>query len=225
MNDAVPPELQATFERERRAARDARPKDPAAHRALTIRMYGRLAELQAGVIAQHGVGVACRRGCAFCCHLRVEIRPHEAFVLAAHIRSKFDAGEVARIVARLDENLARIAPLTADEHIRAGIPCALLADGVCTVYEGRPAACRKYYSVSVDTCRRAFDDTSAPLTGPLEDDRVRLAGNAVALGFAQGRADAGFDTELYELHFALSHALAGEQAERRWRGGKRPFVR
>jgi hypothetical protein len=223
-DDVVPPEVQATFERERSNARRARPKDAAELRALTVRMYGRLGALQQDVIARHDVNVACRRGCSYCCHLRVEIRPHEAFVLADFIRSRFDAAQCAIILSRLEENLARIAPLTAEQHVRAGIPCALLKDGACSMYDGRPAACRKYYSVSIETCRSAFWDTAAPLTGPIEDDRVRLSGNAVALGFAKGREEAGLDATLYELHFALRHALSSPRAEKRYRDGKRPFV-
>jgi Fe-S-cluster containining protein len=81
----------------------------------------------------------------------------------------------ARAIARIEENLKRIAPLTPDQHIRSVIPCALLEDGVCTVYEARPATCRKYYSVSVETCRNSFNDPSAPLSGDIEDEQVRLA--------------------------------------------------
>jgi Fe-S-cluster containining protein len=120
--------------------------------------------------------------------------------------------------------LRRISPLTSAQHIRAGIACALLEDGACSVYQGRPAACRKYYSISVETCKSAFKDTSAPIVGPLEDEQVRLAGNAVALGFAKGIEDAGLDSTLYELHFALRQALTNPKAEKRYRDGKKPFV-
>lgn len=188
-------------------------------------MYGRLAELQADTIARTGVAFECRRGCRYCCYLRVEIRPHEAFLLAAHVATKFDATRREATLRRLEENLRRIAPLSPEEHVRAGIPCALLdAQGTCSAYEARPAACRKYYSMSVDVCRNAFEDTSAPLTGEIEHGEVRLAGNAVALGFAKGLEDAGYDASLYELHGALHRALADPRAEKRYRRGQRPFV-
>lgn len=222
--NSVPPDLQLAFNRERDEARARKSADATAARLQTVRMYGRLAALQAAVISQGGVQVACERGCHYCCHLRVEIRPHEAFVLAHHIQTKFTPAQRAQAIARIEENLQRIAPLTAEQHIRAGIPCALLVDGACSVYEGRPATCRKYYSVSVDTCRNAFNDTAAPLTGPIEDEKVRLAGNAVALGYAKGLEDAGFDTALYELHGALHRALTQPKSERRYRDGKRAFV-
>ena len=201
-----------------------RPADTAAMRTQTIRMHGRLAALQRDVIAKENVSLACERGCSYCCHLRVEIRPHDAFVLAQHIRTKYAPAQHAQAIARIEENLRRIAPLSPAQHVRAGIPCALLVEGACSAYEARPATCRKYYSVSVETCRNAFLDTSAPLTGALEDDAVRLAGNAVALGHAKGLEDAGYDATLYELHDALLRALTQPKAEKRYRDRKRPFV-
>jgi Fe-S-cluster containining protein len=212
--------LQAAFDGERREAR-ALAEAPAA--SQTVRMYGRLAALQADAIAQRRVEVACARGCSYCCHLRVEMRPHEAFALAEYIDRSSDEARRARIVSALEANLRRIAPLGAAEHVRAGIGCALLEDGACSVYAARPAACRKYYSVSVSTCRDAWRDTRAPLTGELEDEGVRLAGNAVALGFAKGLDDAGYDTALYELHFALLKALTEPKAAKRYRQRKKAF--
>jgi hypothetical protein len=220
----APAALQAAFDRERRDARRRKAADAGEAHAHTIAMYGRLAALQRETIAGENVDVACARGCSYCCHLRVELRPHDAFVLAEHIRTHFTADERARAVARIEENLRRIAPLAPADHVRAGIPCALLVDGACSAYEARPATCRKYYSLSVDVCRHAFEAPAAPLIGEIENERVRLAGNAVALGYAKGLEDAGFDAALYELHFALLKALTDPKAEKRYRRGKRAFV-
>jgi len=225
MDSPVLPEVQAAFDRERSDARARPPADAAAFRTQTISMYGRLAALQADAIARTRVEFACKRGCSYCCHLRVEIRPHEAFTLAHYIATKFDAGHRARMLRRIEENRQRIAPLSPQAHVRAGIACALLDEhGACTAYEARPAACRKYHSMSVDVCRNAFNDTEAPLTGEIEHEDVRLAGNAVALGFAKGLEDAGYDIALYELHDALHRALTDPRSERRYRHGKRAFV-
>jgi Fe-S-cluster containining protein len=226
MSEFVPAPIQAAFDRECVTARAAvrLAKDPVAHRTLTVRMYGRLAELQQQVIVQEKVAVACRSGCSYCCSQRVEMRPYEAFVLADFIQTRFDAGQRARMQRRLDENLKKIAVMHREQHVQAGIACALLEDGICSVYEGRPAACRKYYSVSVDTCRAAYDNPAAPLSGPLEHDNLRFAGNAVALGFAKGLNDAGYNTDMFELHQALKLALDSNKPEKRYRDGKKPFV-
>ena len=217
-------ELQAAFDRERKEARAGKPVDAALLRTQTVRMYGRLAALQDDTIARDNVDVACERGCSYCCHLRVEIRPHEAFVLAQHVAGKFSVEQRARAMARIEENLSRIAHLSPEQHIRAGIPCGLLEGGSCSVYEARPATCRKYHSVSAETCRNAYNDTSAPLTGEIEHEQVRLAGNAVALGHAKGLEDAGYDAALCELHHALHRALTDPRAEKRYRRRKRAFV-
>jgi Fe-S-cluster containining protein len=224
VNGHVPPALQAAFQRERESARVQKPADAAAARAQTVRMYGRLARLQQDVVAERSIEFACKRGCSYCCHLRVEVRPHDAFVLAQHVATTFSADERARVTARIEHNLRRIAPLTPEEHVRAGIPCAFLEDGACSVYEARPATCRKYHSLSVEVCRSAFEDTSAPLAGEIENEEVRLAGNAVALGYAKGLEDAGYDADLYEFHYAVHKALTDPKAERRYRRGKRAFV-
>lgn len=226
MSETIPAPIQAAFERERQQALlDARAaKEVVGIRALAVKMYGRLAELQQQVIADEHVAFACMQGCSYCCHLRVELRPHEAFVLAQHIHSRFNDQERAEVMSRLAENLERITPLTREQHIGAGIACALLVDGNCSAYEARPAACRKYYSLSVDTCRAAFNDTSAPLTGQLEHDNVRFAGNAVTLGFAKGMEDAGYNIDMFELHRALKLALESNKPEKRYRAGKKPFI-
>ncbi len=218
------PDLQATFDRERQEARAAGSANLVDARSRTIRMYDRLAAAQSSVIEQTRVELACAKGCAYCCHLRVEIRPHDAFVLAQQMRARFSGEQLDKAIERLASTVARIGVLTPEQHVRAGIPCALLENGACSVYEGRPATCRKYYSVSVDTCRSAFEDTSAPLVGQIQDEATRLAGNAVALGYAKGLEDAGYDAALYELNFAVHTALTQPKAEKRYRQGKRAFV-
>jgi Fe-S-cluster containining protein len=224
MSTAVPPELQAAFDSERKETRKAPASDASAMRAYTVQMHGRLASLQQVVATSSAASFDCKAGCAYCCHLRVEIRPHDAFLLAHHVSTRVDPAMRERLMDRIEETRQRVASLSREEHIRAGIPCALLVDGRCSVYEARPTTCRKYHSVSVETCRNAYNDTSAPLTGDIEDEQVRLAGNAIALGFAKGLEDAGYDANLYELHDALHRALTDPRCERRWRRGKRAFV-
>lgn len=224
MTETVPAPIQAVFERERADARRAVARDGDAVRQQVVRMYSRIETEQHAVIANTSLRLACERGCNYCCHQRVEVRPYEAFVLAEYLRNNLSPQAQADIKHRLAENRARIEPLAPLQHTQSGIPCALLDNGACSVYEARPAACRKYYSLSVDTCRSAFEHPGEPLSGPLEDDSLRLAGNAVALGFARGIEEAGRDADRYELHAALLEALDNPKASRRYRDGKKAFV-
>lgn len=224
MSETVTAATQAAFERERAEARCVLPRDGDAVRAQVVRMYARLEVQQDTVIAESNLTLACERGCNYCCHQRVEIRPYEAFVLADYVRTKMTAAEQEDVKSRLAENLERIKPLESLQHTQAGIACALLVSGACSVYEARPAACRKYYSLSVDTCRAAFEHPTEPLIGPLEDDDLRLAGNAIALGYARGIEESGRDANRYELHAALLDVLENPKSARRYRDGKKAFV-
>ncbi len=224
---AIPTELQAAFDQERNKTRRLfeQSRDPRTLAQSTIRMYGRLADLQAQVRDQQKVEVACAAGCHHCCYLRVEVRPYEAFVLAGHIRAHFKGDALAALLSRIEENLGKVSSLAPDAHHRAGVACALLdASGRCSVYDARPAACRKYYSLHLDTCKEARANPSAPLARDIEHEALRLAGNAVALGFAKGVEEAGLDADRVELHRALHSALTNAKSEKRWRDGKRPFV-
>ena len=224
MTETVSADSQAAFERERTAARRSVARDADAVRAQVVRMYSRLESEQVAVISATKLVLACELGCNYCCHQRVEIRPYEAFVLAEHVRTRMTVAEQADVKSRLVANRTRIAPLAPMQHTQAGIACALLVNGACSVYEARPAACRKYYSLSVDTCRSAFEHPAEPLNGPLEDDTLRIAGNAVALGYAKGIDESGRDADRYELHSALLEALENPKALRRYRDGKKAFV-
>lgn len=224
MTDSISTALQATFERERGDARGTLARDADAVRAQVVRMYSRLAREQEAVITSAKLALACERGCNYCCHQRVEMRPYEVFILAEYIRTRMTAAQQVEVRSRLAANKARIAPLAPLQHTQAGMACALLVDGACSVYETRPAACRKYYSLSVDTCRNAFERPTEPLNGPLENDDLRLAGNAVALGFARGVEESGRDANRYELHAALLEALDNPKSAKRYRDGKKAFV-
>lgn len=73
--------------------------------------------------------VACSRGCTSCCHYNVDVFPIEA----------------ERIEKRT--GLAR----STGPHPRQnfhGAPCTFLKDGICSIYEVRPMACRKHVALT-----------------------------------------------------------------------------
>ena len=78
--------------------------------------------------------VACKNGCAACCHMNVTI-------------SAIEAKQIEATTGR-----ARIALSSSRTHDLAefsGQPCPFLIDSLCSIYDVRPFACRKH--VSFDT--------------------------------------------------------------------------
>ena len=81
--------------------------------------------------------VACKEGCAYCCHLYVQVTPLEAVRIARSILAR---GAEAAAIAR--EHVAAAYKRTAgkdalDRNLLA-VPCPLLQDGRCSVYGERP---------------------------------------------------------------------------------------
>jgi Fe-S-cluster containining protein len=199
-------------------------REPARLNTAVVTFHRRVDEVIATTIAGHGVAVACTRGCSYCCSLRVQVQPYEAFTLAAWLRRYFDRGRLAAVIERLRANIARTRELGEEARKRTNIACALLGDdGACTAYEARPAQCRRYHSTDLAPCK-AFHET--------HDDRIEaamhqaVAHNADVI-ITQARhavRDAGFDDASVDMNVALLEALDNPKAWRRWRDGKKPFV-
>lgn len=199
-------------------------RDPQRAQAAVVRFHRQVDAIIEASVRGHAVAVACREGCAYCCHLPVHVRPYEAFALATWVRRTFKPEAIEALRARLRANLQRIAELGA-ERAHANLACALLdASGRCSAYEARPAQCRKFHSTDLATCEASFahpEDDSIP-----SPEHPATAHNAAVIiaQAANAAKEAGFDAEAYELTGALLEALDNPKAERRWRDGKKAFV-
>lgn len=88
------------------------------------------------------VAVTCQKGCAYCCHLEVEITEDDAELVADAIingKLSYDAEKLQAQAARADK---------ADIWLKGAIAenrCIMLdASGSCRIYEHRPSTCRKH---------------------------------------------------------------------------------
>jgi Fe-S-cluster containining protein len=95
----------------------------------------------AQVVERHGQKMACKAGCAACCHVSLDVFPSEALLIVAWARTLESSGRAA-----LREALARAkasgGAAGLDAAGRRRPPCVFLADGLCAVYAARPVICR-----------------------------------------------------------------------------------
>jgi Fe-S-cluster containining protein len=165
--------------------------------------------------------VACRAGCSFCCSLQIDVRAHEVFLIMRHLRRTRSAEQLAdlqaSVVAARDHRRAASA-----SHLGgARRKCVLLESDLCSIYEVRPAACRRYYSRSVAACEQVWHGID-----PKEEIEIPLIaeiGRHVANGIHNAFVRAGFDGFCYELTAALAEALADPNCEARWHAGQKAF--
>lgn len=202
----------------------AQARDPARLATAVVTLHRRVDEVLATTIEGHGVKVACARGCSFCCNLRVQVQPYEAFTLAAWLRRHFDPARLEGVLARLRANVARTRELGEEARKRTNIACALLGeDGACTAYEARPAQCRRYHSTDVAPCTAFHQSHDESIEAAMHEAVAHNADVIITQGRHAVRA-AGLDDASVDMNVALLEALENPKSWRRWRDGKKPFV-
>ena len=157
---AIPPELL-----------DAEDKLPAQVRSLnaaTRSKLHRIYQVADDLSNVRGPFVACKKGCASCCHMNVSITKAEAERLA-----KASGKSMARIAA---------APRHARDKF-AGKPCPFLdSQGACSIYVDRPLSCRKHSSFfeSASACDpRVMNSIEVPLVAFSGLDEALFAASGV----------------------------------------------
>ena len=112
--------------------------------------------------------------------------------------------------------------MTDAEYGALQIACPLLVDGRCSAYEARPLECRGYNSMSVEACKRAYENYDA-WNVPLYLPQYSIFKHVQA-GLLMALVGAGLSNEILELNGALLIALTESNAADRWLAGEDIFA-
>jgi len=107
-------------------------------------IYSVIEDVTQQLLEQSKVNTTCKKGCSFCCYIPIELSEAEFQYLLTGLDDKPNKtqlkrqwnGEVKGDGSWVD---------TTQYKTRK---CSLLRNGICTVYETRPLACRTYLSAS-----------------------------------------------------------------------------
>jgi Fe-S-cluster containining protein len=162
--------------------------------------------------------IACRKGCAHCCHLYVSATAPELLAIAEHV-SKWPEERRAGLIERLDRALQVTRGLSPVERVRLSHPCPMLEDGLCSIYPVRPLGCRAYASFDVAACERSTRerDAEAPIPVPRINMRNR---RFLSHCLRAALTERGLDGNSYELVAGLSTILNTPDADTRWADGE-----
>ena len=161
--------------------------------------------------------LACIKGCAFCCYGMVAITAPEAFRLSVVLRSRG-----AEAIATFRAKASATANKSAAERFGAKLPCALLKDNACSVYDARPLSCRQVTSTAVAPCLDEFEGRDGDILIP--EHYTAHAGNAL-IALAAALIISGYPVRMYELSAAVICVLDTPNAEQRWLAGDDIFAR
>ena len=145
-----------------------------------------------------GKPIACRTGCSLCCHhFVVSAAPSEIVNLLVVLKSRPDLPAVKR---RVQETWQHTRTMTHEERATAGIPCPLLVDNQCTVYDDRPQSCRACNSMDYSYCQR-------PGGSVLAYPHQLMIHRAIHAGLMAAAAKVGLESTPVELVHALQIGL------------------
>ncbi len=159
--------------------------------------------------------VACRDGCDFCCRVPVDVQAHEVFYAADHIEVHFSPAALTEVIARLAAHRGRVAALAAGARAVSRSPCALLRAGSCSVYAGRPEACRSHHASDAAVCEANMADPAVNLS-KVYIPALRARMFAVMLGIDEALEAAGYDERSYDFGSALHEALTNSLCLALW---------
>ncbi len=223
MPDEVPAFGPAVYESTHRSVAAAWPAAPteATLLDLTAAALHHVAGTVDGFRQLAAVPVDCRSGCSFCCWLRIDVRAHELFLLLRHIESTWSEEEIALLRTEARMTAQSFAGLDYAGREALSRPCVLLREGLCSVYENRPAACRRYLSPSVAACESLWK--GAPPDAGIQHPVLAEAGRFAATAVHNAFIEKGYDGHSYDLPLALAEALADPSCRTRWLAGEKVF--
>lgn len=169
----------------------------------------------AGTSAAVRATVACRAGCDFCCRVPVDVQAHEVFFAADHIQVHFAPDALAEVIARLDAHRGRVAAFAEGARATSRQPCELLHQGSCSIYAGRPEACRSHHTSDAKVCEANMADPKVNLS-KVYIPALRARMFAVMLGMDEAIEAAGYDDRSYDFGSALHEALTNSLCLVRW---------
>jgi hypothetical protein len=162
---------------------------------------------------------ACKRGCAYCCHIHVTVHAPEVFHALDFARKNLSPDALAALAKRAAENAERVAGATSRTYPQT--PCAFLVESACSVYAARPMVCRSEHSYDVDACRRVFETGKSETVKRNLDVAGTSAMEQIPLHEALGLVFE-HDARL-ELQQALHIGLTEPNAAERWLAGEDVF--
>lgn len=149
---------------------------------------------------KNGAELPCKRGCSWCCYLRVKVTPLEIITIIDFLRSHLKTGALSALRKRLAATDDTTRGMNGYQRAQAKIACPLLADGGCLAYPVRPIGCRVYHSLNASDCQALLDDPDHSIT--IRHD-ISGMGLGIFAGLTEGLQTVGIQRRLLELTAGL----------------------
>jgi len=167
---------------------------------------------------------ACQAECNYCCSVQVQLLPPEILYIADHLKQFRTEAELQQLVDRVSIMEDQISGLSAVDRARVGLPCPLLENDRCSVYDVRPITCRAANSSDAERCKAAIGPEAIQDTVPSYTHQVTVCRH-VTRALLEGFQEIGFATPPLELVSALRIVLTNDDAFSAWVRGEPVFAK
>ena len=177
-------------------------------------LYAAIDGLNDSVVALAGrqkMGVACHKGCHWCCHQAVYANSYELHFLSEKIKSHFSTEKISSWIEASEAKHGVTSKMNEEEISSYKSSCPLLENGACSIYEARPMACRIYLSTQLKTCTEFYQHPENKLNYPALIDFPLRAGRMMNEGFMAALKGYGIETAEFRLEEGLKIVFKNNQ--------------
>ncbi len=165
---------------------------------------------------QLGLKPECGPGCSACCHQNVEVSIPEAILVSLQVADPADPRREAIL-----ETSDAVRGLDQEARVRTRLPCPLLVDDKCSVYENRPLLCRATLSPCAKACYDVFEGKATRLQIYCGPQFFALGDKDAMRGICK---DLGLQYDDVDLLQTLAAILRDPSTVVRWAAGERVFT-
>jgi len=169
--------------------------------------------------------IACKQGCAWCCHQTVMVLPFEVFYIINYLYTKISFEDIKKIKDRAIKKDEKTSKMLAMKYINYKEKCPFLENESCLIYEYRPMACRTYLSSAVDSCVHEFRNPKKVNIFPALYDLPLKAGRMMNEGIAKALSEKDINVEELKFESALKQVFEKEITIDEWIQGKKTFFK
>ena len=154
----------------------------------------------------------CVARCTYCCYVRVEVTEPEIFRIARELKNR----PLTQISVHLERLRKHVTAVQVKKPNTQRMACAFLENNLCSIYEVRPAVCRKAHSLSVERCESFASEIP-------QNFEIILGAEALMKGSSDAYRQINLCSSSHELCSAVLLAMKDETAEARWYAGESVF--
>jgi Fe-S-cluster containining protein len=167
-----------------------------------------------------GTKLPCKKGCSWCCFLRVKVTPLEILCMIDYLQSNLKPAELSAFRHRLADTDKTTRGMNGNQRVNAKKICPLITENECLVYPVRPIVCRTYHSQDISDCESSLSDNQRSLR---IHPKIFGIGMGILTGLTEGLQIVGLQAPMLELIAGLKMAMDEPRLTHRWLIGESAF--